>query len=1082
MDFFGFLSKQAQDFAGGVGNTFKAAGDVGFNFLKSATTPSAVKATESTVKKQQDEIKNNPFIQQRLREDPQLAAQLPQAPSEAPSLPNIITDSLQAIPRAIKSTGLTVRNQDSYTPNGDLEKLLYGDRPIKNLTGSGKDIYSAGGALVSGGKNIKAGEDLNPVLATGLGLVGATLDAIPVNPLKAGGKVVVDQLVKDTTESAVKKTLAGKISPQILDRVAPSIALTKDPNIIQSILDRETTRIPPPQVITRAPTESSELSQLVDRGKINDRTEVVPINSLKLGSDTAGSFDKSQIKSYLDDIKAQKTIDPVVVSEKDGQFFVQDGKHRLIAMKQAGVQDVPIVREIPKGGPTLQRPLNGAALQSSMAANTVVPLPRSSITSEIKPQSITEATIPKANPPADPLDEISSALSGKPAVPGQSPTRGLETVSAENKRLLSTERGQRFTASEGAGKTAAGSQGYFNELSQLKGEYSKVKLGGMIENLGPDKAEQLFSRARDKIQAIPDSVYQDLGYFPKSARLNTQTAIRKVIFGEGGGVPTASEIKLIRTVAPKLADNIESKIPKNRKLLDLAAQLSGIPRALQSSFDLSMGGRQGLLVAARHPVLWGRANKESIKYLKDPKYFNNQMSAIRNTPEYALGDKYGLATPAASKGSEEAYASSQLAEKIPIAGKAIKASERAYDGGLTKLRSDLWAKALKAYGGVDDVEKKLGPKGMQDLAEAINTLTGRGGKKGGFIEKRINTLSETLFAPRLWAARLNTLNPAYYARLSPAARKVALENAGSFAAVAGVVLGAAAALGGEVETDPRSSDFLKIKFGDTRYDIFGGLQQNMVFAWREITGEKKSTQTGDITKFAKSIPDILTNKTNEQAGVDTGMGKSDRLTIAADMFTNKLAPIPAAVVTQLEGKDRGGNEINPIAEIAKLFVPINVTGIYDTTQDTGSLAQGVGLNAPSFFGIGTQTYGVPSITLSDKQKGIVQQLKDNGAPPEQVEATTRFYQTLKTAPNRNKVSENINKALAAGNQDEAIQIAKDYNQKYAGVFTDWVKKYKDYASDEDLLKEYTSGKIKLTNASIQQRLKSIKDNPTYAGK
>lgn len=672
-------------------------------------------------------------------------------------------------------------------------------------------------------------------------------------------------------------------------------------------------------------------------------------------------------------------------------------------------------------------------------------------------------------PPGSPFKDITDAINGRPVAKGQTPVKGIKSVSAANKTLLSKERGQRFAASKSAGDTAEGSQGYYKELSQLKGEYSKTKLGGMIENLGPQKAEELFSQARKQIQSVPDSVYDDLGYFPQSARLNTQTAIRKVIFGENGGVPTASELKLIKLVDPSLADDIASKIPKDRKFFDLAAKLAGLPRALQSSLDLSMGGRQGLLVAARHPVQWARANKESVKYLKSDKYYQEQMVAIRKAPEYKLGKKYGLATPAAGGTNEEAYAASELASKIPVVGRGVDASQRAYEGGLAKLRSDLWAHTLKSYGGVEGAEETLGAKGMQDLAEAINTLTGRGGKKGGLISKHVQTLSTTLFAPRLWAARLNTLNPAYYARLSPAARKVALENAGAFAAVASVVLGATAALGADIETDPRSSDFLKIKFGDTRYDIFGGLQQNIVFAWRQITGEKKNSQTGDVTKLGE------------------GYGAPTRLTVASDMFTNKLAPVPAFLGRALEGKDRGGQPLNYATlnpfenEIAKLFQPINLQGIYETSKSTGSVPQGVARNVPNFFGIGTQTYGIQDMNLSDKQKGYIQKLTDDGAPPDQIKASTLFYQTLKAAPSREGASEEVNKALAAGDTQKAIEIAKAYNQKYAAVFKDWSKQYGKYGEDEQLFKDYSAQKIRLTNSLIKRRLQTIKDNPVKYG-
>jgi hypothetical protein len=48
---------------------------------------------------------------------------------------------------------------------------------------------------------------------------------------------------------------------------------------------------------------------------------------------------------------------------------------------------------------------------------------------------------------------------------------------------------------------------------------------------------------------------------------------------------------------------------------------------------------------------------------------------------------------------------------------------------------------------------------MKAYGEVINTLSGRGGKAGGLVEQHMKTLSTTLFAPRLWAAKLNTSKP-----------------------------------------------------------------------------------------------------------------------------------------------------------------------------------------------------------------------------------------------------------------------------------------------------------------------------------
>ncbi len=675
------------------------------------------------------------------------------------------------------------------------------------------------------------------------------------------------------------------------------------------------------------------------------------------------------------------------------------------------------------------------------------------------PQSLASATVPSPGisgeviPPAsaDPFTDITDALNGRAAAPGQSPQRGITSMAAEQAGLLRKERAQRFGKSEGMGTTDEGSAGYFKERSALKGEYSKVSYGGMVEDIGPARAEDLFSRAREQVKALPDSVYEDMGLYPKSARFNTQTALRKVIFGEGG-LPTKSEIKLIRAVSPGLADDIASKIPKESKFMDLVSKLAGLPRGLQSGLDLSMGGRQGIVVAARHPVIWARANKESVKYLADEQYYKNSMTALRKTPEYEVGQRYGLATPAADAKREEAYAAADWAEKVP----GIKRSARAYEGGLTKMRSDLWADSLAKFGGAEQAEKALGEKGMRGLAEAINTLTGRGGKKGGFIDKHATSLGEALFSPRLWASRLQPLNPAYWNRIGSAGRKEALQSMGSFAALASIVLGAAVASGADVETDPRSSDFLKIKAGDTRYDILGGFQQNLVFAARQLSGERKSSQSGNITKFALDPIEALQRKTDEEAGVSKAPGTGNRLTATGDIVSNKLAPVPGAALRLIAGEDKVGNKINPATEIGQLFVPLNLQGTYDAIKGTGSVPQGVAKTIPGVFGFGSQTYGTKDIKVTEGQQKLIDKLKTSGAPPEQVEATQRFYQFQKTAPNKTTAGSEIKKALEDNDIDTAVRLAKAYNQKYKDAFKDWKKKYGNYTQDEQIQKDYRS--------------------------
>lgn len=807
---------------------------------------------------------------------------------------------------------------DSASPTDPIRRLAYGSEPVETY-----QTRQQGYEDVLEKSRFR--EAATPLSLLGIGTT-VGMDLIPQGK---GGKDLAKELIKAKSAGEVKKALAKQLPDSIIDRVAPALAKTKDPNVISNIIERASGRIPASQ-IKNVPS--------------------APLNQ-------------------VDDV-----VDETVQS--------------------------------------------------------------------------------------DPFDEILGAVRGQPAAPGQAPVQGIASARAEQTALLRKERGERFAASKGAGATAEGSEGYFRELGALKGEYSKVNFEPMIGNIGPERAEEIFTLARQKVNNTPDDFYDELGLHAQGARLNTQTAIRKVL-GLQPGLPTKSELRLLEAYSPKLAGEVKNSLPVGQKIMNAAGTLFGNIRSAKTTLDLSMGGRQGLFVAARHPVTWAKANVESVKYAKNSKYFKQEMQKIGKDAWGKLGDEAGLALTAAKNQHEEAFAATDIlasdaAKKVGV-GHLVAGSERAYDGGLTKLRYDLWRSRLQAFGDTpEEAAEAIGQKGLKSLAEAVNTLTGRGGKQGGFVAKHATTLQEALFSPRLWASRLQPLNPAFWNRLEPVARKEAMESLGSFAAVAGLTLSAAAAAGAEVETDPRSSDFLKIKVGDTRYDILGGFQQNLVFGWRQLVGETKSSQTGRVTEFGENY------------------GGPTRLTALFDAVRNKANPILGTGATILEGKDKSGEPVNPLLEIGKLFVPIGVENINEQIQDNNTIldkAKAVAKISPEFVGVGSQTYGLKDVTLSKSQKTYVEKLKSKGASEKQIEASERFYQHQKTGPDRKEASEQIKEALASGDQDKAVKIAKDYNAKYKSNFDDWRKEYGEYRQDEQLVKDYRSKLI--TDASFDRWISAL---------
>lgn len=882
------------------------------------------------------------------------------------------------------------------------QKLLTGA-----ITGAATGAPFSAAATVAGdepltAKGLAKSAAQGAVIGAGLGVVGEGVGLAAKNrkPLNEVGSI--NNVADDELQRLSKATDVSEVKAVLKDRVSPQTAERIAPAIAQA-------------------TDRNAITNILEN-------QVRPYDAIQTRIEAAHNVgDNATVQKLLQEIPESDRagIDPTASSHAGMKAVVDPETHKISLVP---VEEAPT--------PSLQE--------------ATVP--------SIKEQP----AIPQVE--TDPFNEIMGAVTGS------GDNAGIEAARARQNELLSQERGQRFANVGKSGESEFGEQGYLNRRAALKGEYSKVDYKPLVSDIGPERTNELFTGAQKKIYSTPDEVYTknfkdyglDHSLAPDAAKFNTEVAVRKVL-GLEPGLPTSSEIKLLRVQSPELAQIAEENIPKQRKLFDYAAKISGTSRALKSTGDLSMGGRQGITVAARHPVLWAEANIDSVKFAKNPEYYTDTMQAIADDPWIKAAGKRDLGLTGIT-GHEEAFPRADLLDSTLARKTGVKtitdAAERAYTGGLTRLRGSLWKSRLQAYGDTPEAAAQaLGEKGLNGLAEVIRTETGRGGKAGGWVEKHATTLNESLFSPRLWASRLEPLNPAYWKRIGPAGRAEAIQSLGSFAAVAGTVLTAAHQMGAQVETDPRSSDFLKIKVGDKRYDILGGYQQNLVFLARQLSNSTKSSSTGKITKYGDKF------------------GGPTRLSAAFDLVRNKANPIVAAGANLLEGKDKAGNKINPLTEIGQLFVPIGLQSSFDTARSAGSYGQAakdVAANAPDFFGFSTQQYGVKDVTLSDKQKAYVKSLKDSGKSDAEVEANTRFFQTLKSVPSRQNASDKINERLAKGDVAGAQKIAQEYNKAYVSTFKQWAQQYGDY-SNKTLNKEYNSGKIKLTASSIKARVKAQKN-------
>lgn len=144
---------------------------------------------------------------------------------------------------------------------------------------------------------------------------------------------------------------------------------------------------------------------------------------------------------------------------------------------------------------------------------------------------------------------------------------------------------------------------------------------------------------------------------------------------------------------------------------------------------------------------------------------------------------------------------------------------------------------------------------------------------------------------------------------------------------------------GKVELDPRSTDFGKVKVGNTRLDPLAGLSQHIVLGARSVMGEKK-TLSGEVQPIrGKEVP----------------FGGDRWPDIVARHVRGKLHPVPSSVANLFDGTDLGGEEATVLNQAGNMVAPITYIDIWTALKEEG-LDDGAALALLALLGEGIQTY------------------------------------------------------------------------------------------------------------------------------
>jgi hypothetical protein len=510
--------------------------------------------------------------------------------------------------------------------------------------------------------------------------------------------------------------------------------------------------------------------------------------------------------------------------------------------------------------------------------------------------------------------------------------RGSGKLRRQQESLRSTERAKRAEAMDKALLSAPGEEGWRRAAREMAGELPRVKFGALKQH---DITNADIARWGEHIKTRDD-------FLPYEKR-NVKRALDNVVAGR---VPTKSDVRLLtRLWGEEKTAEVAQQVTDWKRLTESGVNLINVPRAIKSSYDLSAPFRQGLVLGASHPVVFAKNFPVMVKAARSEKYYDEQIEKIVLSDTFDLAQRDGLAMTDLENIAtrEEAFIGANYAERIPVAGRGVRASGRAYTLFLNKFRKDVYDMLIEQAGPNDPVAGKA-------IANIINIATGRGNL--GHFEEAIKIANAAFFSPRLIASRVELLmNPTLYVGRNASkkiARREARRGMRNLLITGGALLYLADQIPGvDVGTDPRSSDFGRIRFGDTRIDIWGGLQPYIVAAYRIKSGEKMSSTSGEVS-------DVGGGAFNQY---DNFLGRF--VAVTGDLLQQKAAPVPAYFNSWRKEQTFEGEKFNPALEAGKLFVPIGFESTYDTAQEhgPGPAAVGFGLNA---FGIGVNTYGAPA--------------------------------------------------------------------------------------------------------------------------
>ena len=392
----------------------------------------------------------------------------------------------------------------------------------------------------------------------------------------------------------------------------------------------------------------------------------------------------------------------------------------------------------------------------------------------------------------------------------------------------------------------------------------------------------------------------------------------------------------------------------SERLLDATFKLFGTFKGLKATFDLSAMLRQGAFLGVGNPKEFAKATVDMHKFVASSKEYKTWMAEVESSPDFVYMMEDGLSITDTSGDvlrSEERFVGN-LISKIPVIGKFTDASERAYGGFLNSLRISAYRKLVKQHESLGYTREK-NPKEFKRIAYYVNGATGRG--KLGSDKNVAKVANIVFFSPRMITGMWSVTNTVFNPNTTKSLRKESIKSLAAFVGyqyLSKLLLVQAYSLlvmpfTGEDDEDvsidyrPTSTDFNKLRIGETRYDLSAGYGIAIRTLARLYFQEKANNIDSDSKEF-----DGFMNSVGSES---------------MKFLWNKTSPLYRQIWNYHTNEHP--NDIRKDIDDATaydyfeaLFVPLTLQELFEAIENDTPKSKIVFDTLLTIYGVGVQTY------------------------------------------------------------------------------------------------------------------------------